>query len=827
MKLKDAYLKFRAAQFNLARWLLHLWVRPTILGCNHEHLNIAEGDLVCYALPLRSIADLLIVDMACEAGQLPRPTEAIPAVDEARAFFFVGRAEGRLGRRSHRLHSERMTRLLERQQTAEQEVDQEIKQDIKQEIKIVPVSLFWGHQPDREKSIFSLLLSENWRATGLIRRFLAGLFYRSHILVQFSTCISLRELAATETDSQLQVRKLTRLLRVHFNSQKRAILGPDLSHRRTLLSTMLASPLVKEALQREARQRGVSLQKVQKKAMKYATEIASDQSYRVVRFFDVLLTWLWNNLYDGIEVSGIDKVKQLAQTCELIYTPCHRSHIDYLLLSYVLYHNGLTPPHIAAGENLNLPLIGPILRRAGGFFMRRSFKGDALYKAVFDEYLHQMFTRGYSVEYFIEGSRSRTGRTLQPRLGMLNMTLGSFRRNANKPIAFLPVYLGYERVLEASTYMAELSGKDKQSESMFDMFKVFSSFRRAFGKVTVNFGTPVLLQEFLDQQAPGWQEAPPETLSASSMELARRLATNINSAVTIKATSLTATALLATTRQNIEEEHLKAQLTLLAELAEGCGPKDLTLPEQTPEELIATVMDITGLSRHESKFGAVISASPAQAIALTYNANNIAHVYVLPSLVARYLRAQQSATPEELLAFITTLFSYLNGEMFLGYEAAELEAELARTLACMDRLHLTETQDGRRLAPPPASGRHHALYEIASIAGPTLERFYIVMALLQTGESFSLKQLEVAASGIAEQLSALYGINSPDFFERSLFASFLNTLRQEGLVSIEDGGLIIQDGFAKLEAATALTLPEDVRYNILQTLEHTRAGDAE
>jgi glycerol-3-phosphate O-acyltransferase len=72
---------------------------------------------------------------------------------------------------------------------------------------------------------------------------------------------------------------------------------------------------------------------------------------------------------------------------EVIYVPSHRSHIDYLLLSYLLYVNGIVPPHIAAGVNLNLPVVGPILRRGGAFFLRRSFKSNALYSAVFSEYV--------------------------------------------------------------------------------------------------------------------------------------------------------------------------------------------------------------------------------------------------------------------------------------------------------------------------------------------------------------------------------------------------------------------------------------------------------
>jgi glycerol-3-phosphate O-acyltransferase len=375
--------------------------------------------------------------------------------DETRSFFFLGRPEGTLGRKTQRRQSQRMLRLIDHQDSLTD-----------RSICIVPVSIFWGHQPDREKSVFKLLLSENWSATSRVKKFFAMLFHRNHMLVQFGKPVRLDQLINTEAERERQARKLMRLVRVHFNRERQAIIGPDLSHRRTLINTILHAPAVRAAIEREVRTSETSLHRVEKKALGYAREIVSDVSYRVIRFFDVLLTWLWNNLYDGIAVNGVDRLKDLAQSHEIVYTPCHRSHIDYLLLSFVLYHNGLTPPHIAAGRNLNLPIIGGLLRRAGAFYMRRSFKGDSLYKEIFDEYLHQMFTKGYSVEYFIEGGRSRTGRTLPPRTGMLSMTLRSFQKDATKPIAFLPVYFGYERVLESSTYSAELSGKETLQRPM-------------------------------------------------------------------------------------------------------------------------------------------------------------------------------------------------------------------------------------------------------------------------------------------------------------------------------------------------------------------------
>jgi len=806
-KLRALRLKLKNAQFSLSRRILFLWIKPTFLGGNHESLDLVDSDLICYVLPFRSIADLLVTDMACEAGGLPSAVSTIPEIDERRAVFFLGRPEGTLGRKSQRQQSTRMTRLFEHQATLHN-----------RSIKIVPVSLFWGHQPDREKSLFKLLLSENWSATSGLKKFLAMLFHPGHILVQFGKPIALDELMSSEAEQPRQVRKLLRLLRVNFNHQRQAIIGPDLSHRRTLLNTILASDEVRGAIEREARTNEVTVLSVEKKAMSYAQEIASDQSYRVVRFFDVLLTWLWNKLYAGIEVNHIDAVKQMAQSHEIVYTPCHRSHIDYLLLSYVLYHNGLTPPHIAAGKNLNLPLVGPLLRRAGAFFMRRSFQGDGLYKEVFDEYLHQVFTRGFSVEYFIEGGRSRTGRTLPPRTGMLRMTVSSFHKDATKPIVFMPVYFGYERVLESSTYMAELSGKDKRSESVFDIFGIFRSLKREFGQVTVNFGEPLPLQEFMDERIPEWQQLTALSsaqLSETCLDLAENLATRINESVAVKPTNLVAVALLSTTRQNIEEQYLLDQIELLRTIAQKCGPTGCSITTATSHEILEQAIEIVGLSRTEHPFGTIVSASPRQSITLTYNANNVIHVYALPSLVARFVRTETSTDRHALSGFIRSLFPFLKSEMFLPWESQNLEAVLDTIVVSLAELGIIKTYGSQIAIPSPESPEYNCLQDIASITNPTLERFYIVIALLKQSNRPSLKALESASAGIAEQLSVIYGINSPEFFDKSLFSTFLGELKSEKIV---DAGLAISENFSSLESVTARSLDADVRYNILQAV---------
>ncbi len=699
-------------QFQLSSKLLFIWIRPTILGCTARELDIEAGDIVFYVLPNRSIADLLVVNKACLRNGLPAAIAASPALQEARSFFFLGhpvwgrKTQGRPSARMARLFAHQAGHGLEATASLKKNLEQPLKQPLKQTIKIVPVSLFWGHQPDREKSIFKLLLSENWSTTSSMKKFLAILFHPKHILVQFGQPVNLAHLMASEQEAAKQMRKLMRQLRVHFNRQKQAIIGPDLSHRRTLLNTILTSPEVKDAIEREASRKHLDRTLVEKRALGYAREIASAQSYRVVRLFDLLLTWLWNHLYNGIEVNGIGKVKELAQSHEIVFTPCHRSHIDYLLLSYVLYHNGLTPPHIAAGKNLNLPLVGNLLRHAGAFFMRRSFQGNALYKAVFDEYLHQMFKKGYSVEYFIEGGRSRTGRTLTPRTGMLSMTIKSLQRDATMPIAFLPVYFGYARVLESATYTAELEGKDKKNESIFDPLKIFSFFKHSFGEVTVNFGEPLLLRDFLDEHLQHWEEVDAissRTFSQCCVALARQLATRINTAVAIKPTNLVALALVSSANLVTEERHLQRQIKLLMRLAVACGRQGYSLTSLNPEQIITEASSIFGLERREHQFTGFISASSRNLLSLTYNANNVIHIYFLPSLVARYILLHKTTDIRAVREFCLALFPFIQAEMFLPFEASEVEAEVLKSVACLSEAGLIVWQGDRLTATAEGS----------------------------------------------------------------------------------------------------------------------------
>ncbi len=806
--------QFRYFQFATSRRILFSWIRPTILGCDKTYLDLKNEDLVCYVMPYRSTADLMVLDKACEVHNLPRPIESIEDI-EPRAFFFLGHGEGRLGRKTLRRPSPRMLRLLKHQSHLEKE------------IKVVPVSIFWGHQPDREKSIFKLLLSENWTATSGFKKLLAGLFHPNHILVQFSKAVSLDELISTEQDEEKQNRKLYRLLRVHFNKKKQAIIGPDLSHRRTLINSIMHSPTVRESIHNVVLTEHKPLHEIEKRAFSYANEVASHQSYRVIRFFHVLLTWLWQKLYEGIEVNHIETAKELAESHEIVYIPCHRSHIDYLLLSFVLYQNGLTPPHIAAGKNLNLPVLGPLLRRGGAFFMRRSFQGDSLYKTVFDEYMHLMFTRGYSIEYFIEGGRSRTGRTLPPRTGMLRMTVRSFQRDSSKPIVFLPVYFGYERILEAATYMGELAGKSKQDESLFDIFSIFATFKHPFGKVAVNFGKPVELDQFLDNDMPGWRSrsVDPGVFAAACSKLSTTLAAHINAAAAVNPTNLVATAILATPKQVMQQQRLEYQVNILQSIARLTHlDEQITVTNLDARQVISHAEKVSGLERNNPGFGDIHTASQETAILLTYYRNNTLHVFVLASLVARVIQFEKSCDIPDILTVCRILHPHLKTELFLNWNTEDLERKCRQTLDVMASLGLVKLEEERVNSPLPPTEEYASLTELSEIVEPILERFHIVSALLQEEQKRSITALENAAAGIAHQLSAIHSIHSPEFFEKSLFARFINSLNSEGCINTSADRITLNGSFDELNQCLENYLDNDIRYNVLQAITQTANG---
>jgi glycerol-3-phosphate O-acyltransferase len=693
--------------------LFRLWLRPTFINHEQTALALAQHAIptnVRYILDSDSLADRLLLELGCEASRLPEPLTLDP--NAPNAYFCLNHREGFWGRRSARGDA-RSTSL---------KVDPAIGDELA--TRLIPVSIYWGHQPDRALSLWKVLLSDQWASTSKFRKILCIALTRRHILVHFGDPLDVDELTNDLPSAALKTKRIHRLLRRHFKSQKQSIIGPDLSHRRTLLDELLAAPAVDAAIMTVAEASERPRHRVAAQAYRYASEIASDQSYRVIRFFSIILTWLWNRLYNGIEVSHLERVRAVSDNAEIVYVPCHRSHIDYLLLSYVLYHNGLALPHIAAGINLNLFLVGPLLRRAGAFFMRRSFKEDLLYKAVFDEYIHLLLSKGYSLEYFVEGGRSRTGGMLTPRPGMINMTLRGYYRDHHRDIQFVPVYFSYERVLEISSYLDERKGHQKKTESLRDLFGVFRYFKLDFGQVSVNFGEPISLEQFLSMRVDSDLEMiEPDKHKAICRELGHHIVQGINAAIPVNPTQILATLFVHAGHLEIPEERLRRQLRFLTTLIEA--DQISSIFDQSDAQIIDYFLSTSGAERQLRDGEPMITITPGGLIDMRYYSNSVTHLFVLPSLIANRLIQEPMIDPEPFADQLTVLAPLLNAICFS--KLAPSAERINELLEIFD--YKTEDQQvpSARVDSPLASD----LIQIAGIIEPALKQIALACALLK------------------------------------------------------------------------------------------------
>jgi glycerol-3-phosphate O-acyltransferase len=804
--------------FGSLRRLLYLWVRSETINQTALPSALEVDKPLFYVLQRQSITDLAVLDHECRKAGLPLPTHPMTsgAAQEPAAFFYLTPATGWLDRQDRHGSSPTLQRLLDA-----------IAAGHLADAQIVPVSVFWGQSPERETSAWKLLLADNWAVTGRLRRFFTILFLGRKTRLQFSAPMHLRELVAQDKGNERTLRMVQRLLRVHFRNLKASVIGPDLSHRRTLVEGLLEAPLLRHAIAEEAEREQITTDKAQAKALHYANEIASDYSYSVIRFLETLLGWFWNKLYEGIRLNNLSSVQEAAQGHEVIYVPCHRSHMDYLLLSYLLFHNGLTPPHIAAGINLNMPVIGRLLRGGGAFFMRRTFKGNPLYTAVFNEYLHTLFSRGFPVEYFIEGGRSRTGRMLQPKTGMLAITLRSYLRSSRLPIVFIPVYIGYERVLEGRTYLGELRGSSKKKESIFDLFKVFSALKLRFGSVAVNFGEPIRLSEFLEHEQPGWRSqelAPqfrPEWLNDTTNHLAQKISRHLNDAAAVNPVNLVALVLLSTNRLAMDAPSLARTLDLfLALLRQVPYSPQTTLPEGDGQGLVDYVRSMDLLAEQQDALGSICYLNEKNAVLMTYYRNNVLHIFALPALLASFFQNNERISRQQINELCRAIYPYLQSELFLRWPADELEPVIGEWLQALVGQGLL-LQDGDNFSPPAPSSREFVMLSLLSrTIVQTLQRFYMAIALLLNGgqNSLTAEELENLCTVMAQRLSILHGLNAPEFFDKSLFRHFIQTLLAEQVASTgPDGKLAYHQQLGEMvERAAEHLLSAEIRLSIRQ-----------
>jgi glycerol-3-phosphate O-acyltransferase len=803
------------------RSLLYLWVKTKIVPGQRilEELGIDPQKPICYLMYSRSISDLLVLDETCKKLKLPLPRSKPTALKFPGSASFIYLHKIGLLQMSRGSGKNPPTPLFSMVKQAEK--------DTEMEVQLVPVSIFWGRNPgknDKERSLFEILFSDNERA-GLLKKLIIVLVHGRGSVINFGKPISLRTQVDEGKSAEETAKKLRRVLRVHYIRQRTAALGPSLPDRSRVVNSLMITKVIKDAILEDSRKRKCSEIKSREKAHSYLMEIAADTNHRVVKFFDKFLEWVWNKIFEGVEIKNSQRLRDLSKTHELVLLPSHRSHMDYLLLAWSTYNQGMAVPHTAAGVNLNFWPVGAVIRKAGAFYIRRSFGGNKLYAACFNEYVHHILTKGHTLKFYIEGGRSRTGRLLAPKTGMLSMVVQSYYRSSSKPIAIMPVYIGYDKVMEVTTYLNELRGKKKKSESIGQFLKLRRIFKMKFGKAYIGFGKPIMLTEFLDSRRKNWKEESqdsaklPEWHGEVVSELAKETLIGINSAAIVNPVSLLALVLLATPAKAMAEEELIAMMEIFMENMKTLPySDDMVVEEGSAKEFLETALTLCNAARFAHQGGDVIHLDEGEATIMTYYRNNIAHLIAIPSLVSSFLQYNDEISEAELVQSASLLYPFIQSEFFLRWPASLCTSTIEKSVATLVEQKLL-VRNGENIARPGVADRLFPATKILGrIIGSTLERYAISTVLLSkyVGLGYIVRtDFESQCQLMAQRISILNGSKDLDVFDKRVFRTYIDILKDIDYVEQDEKFRLQVNPSIKLVADAAMSLLSvDIRQSI-------------
>ncbi len=442
----------------------------------------------------------------------------------------------------------------------------EIQQTINQPIIIIPQLFFFSREPHRSELNLIDILFGTKEKPGKIRRIVALFTSHKKIFVEIAEPLNLKQYLelpeVQKRDIRQQALALRRRLVFQINRHRQSIIGPTLKSRVELKQNILTGKQLQSVMADHAEKSSTPLSQVYKQADEYLEEIAANYSQAWIRIYDLTLRSILKTMFEGIIIDqeGLRKVKQMSKKGPLILVPCHKSHLDYLVLSFVFYHNNIACPHIAAGKNLSFWPLGTIFRGGGAFFIRRTFKGAVLYSKIFSAYIRKLLEEGFNIEVFIEGGRSRTGKLLPPKLGLLSIILNAFREGACEDLIFVPVYIGYDKVLEEAAYLHEIEGGQKKPEDLKQVIRARKFLKNRYGKIYIKFDEPLSLKDQLAKNKTDISNMAQKEFNGLIRYLGYKLINAIDNVSVVTPYGLVAGAILNCSKTRFSHDHLKSHL---------------------------------------------------------------------------------------------------------------------------------------------------------------------------------------------------------------------------------------------------------------------------
>lgn len=783
------------------RPIIQLWVRSKVFPNDlKKNLCLDSHKPICYVLKSRSFKDLMVLDHSCETKKIPKPRELLSKLKFSRkaSFLYLSKPGLFQAERSKKLPSDLFNLIG---QVSQERFD----------VQVVPVSIFWGRNPGTgEKSIFKLLFFDD-EYGGFLQRFVTFFVHGRNVFCNFGKPISLLDLVDEGKSLEETSKKLRRVLKVHFRRQRETIVGPFIYDRAQVINSMLQSKTLRTMIDSEAVKTNVAVAKVEKRARKYAEEVCAKVSPSAIRFFDIILSWLWKKIYSGLEVRQEDKIRELAEQYELVYMPSHRSHMDYLLIGYVLYYLGLLPPHTIAGINLNFWPVGPLLRRGGAIFIRRTFRGNRLYGAVVSEFVHYLLSTGYPLCFYPEGGRSRTGYLLSPKVGILNMVLEACRKRTLKPVLLVPIYVGYDRVMEAGSYQKELRGNSKKRESFSGLIKATKLIRSSSGKAYIGFGEPLQVDTYLDKKYPDWRTSEPlksDMLKQISEEMMKRT----NSAAVVSPVSLIGLILQASPKKALSESDL-LQVTRIFVRLGSSSPLGSYVHFPDTTNLLDDIKHIEELShiiRFRHQDDDVIYLNKRNNTILDYYRNNIVHLFFLPSMICHFLVNADSIKKEQILQCCNLMYKFIYRSYYLPWTEDQCKEIANETLSKLisHQILAYDEQSGLVSLPEMLSDEYLAFKLLAGVSSNTMEKYGIFCVSLSrytNRGSVLLADLDTETLQMSKRISILNGMTSNIYYDDKSYKHFQETLKQLQMISSESGNsrkIIIHETFKRLSDIT-------------------------
>ncbi len=571
------------------------------------------------------------------------------------------------------VHAESQVELLE------DLIDRQCRQEMP--IYLLPQICIWSKRPiSIQRSWLDIFLG-NPLQPGRLRKLVIFLRNYRHAFVRYGEPIDLNEWVEGSGKRRKPKENAVSRLRwdmfQFFTEERVAVTGPATRPRTWILETVLKSDQVQNVIRDVAAEEQVSVEYVELRAAQILETMSADYRYSFIAFADWVLSRVFRRIYNPIVVDkkGFERIRELIKKHPVVFTPSHKSHIDYLVFSFIMFNEQMAPPHIIAGDNLSFFPMGFIFRRMGAIFIRRSFAGDRLYTILLKTYLNRMLEARYNQEFFIEGGRSRTGKLLLPRLGILSMIFDGYLENPERDIMIQPISMSYSKLIEQGSYSKELEGENKKKEGAGQLIKAVGVLKVRYGAIYINAGEPISLKDYLAHEGLNYQNIDESERRRFIKKLGNEIIARINEASTVTATSLVSLALLASGKKGISQKNLVKNVEFLLEYVRGGVAQHVSDTLDNPLWAVTETLEMMKregqISIYEIGDETIYTINENKRLALDFYKNNIIHFFMPTSILALALLSFEKkrvdiAAMRERSRFLAKLFSF---EIILSQDA--------------------------------------------------------------------------------------------------------------------------------------------------------------